>query len=93
MKWYLRGCLVCGGDLYEQIENPEQAACLMCAREFPVAIVMRPGVTVEESDDPRDFLGPLAESRWRGVAEAPHPGERHADAAAATPVAGTRHAA
>lgn len=39
MKWFLRGCPVCGGDLHEDIEDRGWATCFLCARSFPAAQV------------------------------------------------------
>ena len=39
MKWYLRACPVCGGDLHEDIEDRGWVACFMCARSFPAGDV------------------------------------------------------
>ena len=39
MKWFLRACPVCGGDLHEDIEDRGWVACFMCARSFPAADV------------------------------------------------------
>ena len=34
MKWYLRACPVCCGDLHEDIEDRAWATCFLCARSF-----------------------------------------------------------
>ena len=39
MKWYLRACPTCGGDLHEDIEDRGWVACFMCARSFPATEV------------------------------------------------------
>ncbi len=39
MKWFLRACPVCGGDLHEDIEDRGWVACFMCARSFPASDV------------------------------------------------------
>jgi hypothetical protein len=39
MKWFLRACPVCGGDLHEDIEDRGWVTCFLCARSFPVAQV------------------------------------------------------
>lgn len=36
MKWRLRGCPVCGGDLYLEPEREDWLTCLMCARSYRV---------------------------------------------------------
>ena len=36
MKWYLRGCPSCGGDLREDADDRAWATCMMCARSFKV---------------------------------------------------------
>ncbi len=35
MKWFLRACPICGGDLHEDVEDRGWVACFMCARSFP----------------------------------------------------------
>lgn len=37
MKWFLRACPVCGGDLHEDIEDRGYASCFMCGRAFAVS--------------------------------------------------------
>jgi len=39
MKWYLRACPVCGGDLHDDIEDRGWVVCFMCARSFKVSDV------------------------------------------------------
>ena len=39
MKWYLRACPVCGGDLHDDIEDRGWVVCFMCARSFRVSEV------------------------------------------------------
>lgn len=39
MKWYLRACPVCGGDLHEDLEDRGWVTCFMCARSFPASDV------------------------------------------------------
>ena len=39
MKWFLRACPICGGDLHEDIEDRGWVACFMCARSFPATEV------------------------------------------------------
>ena len=34
MKWYLRACPVCGGDLHDDLEDRGWVTCFMCARSF-----------------------------------------------------------
>ena len=34
MKWFLRACPACGGDLYEDIEDESLLTCFLCARTF-----------------------------------------------------------
>jgi hypothetical protein len=34
MKWILRGCPVCGGDLHEDLHDDGWLECFMCARMF-----------------------------------------------------------
>jgi hypothetical protein len=36
MKWFLRGCPVCGGALYEEVDRlPERSvSCFMCGRHW-----------------------------------------------------------
>jgi len=34
MRWYLRACPVCGGDLHDDIEDKGWVTCFMCARSF-----------------------------------------------------------
>ena len=42
MKWFLKACPVCGGDLHEDIEDRGWATCFLCARSFPEAQVQPP---------------------------------------------------
>jgi hypothetical protein len=37
VKWFLRACPVCGGDLHEDIEDRDWVACFMCGRTFALA--------------------------------------------------------
>jgi hypothetical protein len=37
VKWYLRACPVCGGDLHEDLEDRGWVTCFMCGRAFAVA--------------------------------------------------------
>ena len=37
MKWYLRACRVCRGDLHEDRENKGWVTCFMCSRSFWIA--------------------------------------------------------
>jgi hypothetical protein len=32
MKWVLRGCPVCEGDLHEDAQDQDWLTCFMCAR-------------------------------------------------------------
>jgi hypothetical protein len=34
MKWYVKGCPVCGGDLHDDLEDRGWVTCFMCARSF-----------------------------------------------------------
>jgi len=34
MNWYLSGCPVCGGDLHDDVEQPNWTTCVLCARSF-----------------------------------------------------------
>lgn len=34
MKWYLRACPACGGDLHEDVEDERWLVCFLCARSF-----------------------------------------------------------
>lgn len=90
MKWYLRSCPVCAGDLYQEIADEREGRCLMCGREFPVALLLSRGSRVEQSSGEVLVLGPIGESRWRGIGEAPLRGEQR-EVAAGGPR--TKHAA
>lgn len=35
MRWILRGCPVCAGDLHEDVRDEGGLTCFMCARSFP----------------------------------------------------------
>jgi hypothetical protein len=35
MRWYLRGCPVCGGDLHDDVQDRDWTTCFLCARSFP----------------------------------------------------------
>jgi len=37
VKWFLRACPVCGGDLHEDIEDRGYASCFMCGRAFAMS--------------------------------------------------------
>jgi hypothetical protein len=41
MRWYLRGCPVCGGDLHDDLENRSRVTCMMCARSFDTTQLKR----------------------------------------------------
>jgi hypothetical protein len=34
MKWYLRACPTCSGDLHDVLDEHGWLECLMCGREF-----------------------------------------------------------
>jgi hypothetical protein len=34
MKWYLRTCPVCTGNLHDDLDDPGWLTCFMCARTF-----------------------------------------------------------
>lgn len=34
MRWYLRACPVCRGDMHEDVEARGWVKCLMCGRSF-----------------------------------------------------------
>lgn len=34
--WYPRACLVCRGDMYDDVDEPERLICLMCGRSIHV---------------------------------------------------------
>jgi hypothetical protein len=34
MKWFLRACPACGGDLHEDVEEDNILSCFMCSRTF-----------------------------------------------------------
>lgn len=34
MKWYLRSCPACGGDLHDDLYDAGWVTCFMCARSF-----------------------------------------------------------
>lgn len=34
MRWYLRACPVCAGDLHEDMEDPGFVTCFLCSRSF-----------------------------------------------------------
>lgn len=40
MKWYLRSCPVCGGDLHDDLEDRGWVTCFMCARSFAANVVL-----------------------------------------------------
>lgn len=43
MRWYPRGCPVCGGDLHDDLDLPETwVMCALCARSFPRLSLARP---------------------------------------------------
>ena len=58
MKWVLKGCPACGGDLQEQLEDDGCLTCFMCARTFssPDARDGRPAYG-HESGEARFSLG------------------------------------
>jgi hypothetical protein len=68
VKWYVRGCTVCHGDLHDDMETPGYARCLMCGRSYVVAqdsatlqVVSTPATT-QVAEDALDIAMP---SRWR----------------------------
>ncbi len=54
MKWYPRGCPVCQGDLYDDVMDPSELTCMMCARSFPAPTakltVLRP-IMAQQTED------------------------------------------
>lgn len=36
MKWHLRACPSCSGDLYVDPMDPASLVCLLCGREYTV---------------------------------------------------------
>lgn len=40
MKWYLRSCPVCSGDLHDDLEDRGWVTCFMCARSFAADVVL-----------------------------------------------------
>ena len=40
MKWYLRSCPVCTGDLHDDLEDNGWVTCFMCARSFSASVVL-----------------------------------------------------
>lgn len=46
MKWYLRACPVCSGDLHEDIEDRGWVSCFMCGRSYKASEMS----AVRESD-------------------------------------------
>jgi hypothetical protein len=73
MKWYMHACPVCGGDIFEELDDPLEGTCLMCGREFPLAAIARLHVVTEHSGRGGMVLAPVGESSWRGIAEMPQP--------------------
>lgn len=41
MRWYMRACPVCAGDVFEDLADEGRATCLMCGRELPLAAIAR----------------------------------------------------
>ena len=73
MKWYMRACPVCGGDIFEELEDPGEGTCLMCGREFPLAALAQLHRVVDQPRRDGMILAPLGESAWRDFAEMPRP--------------------
>jgi hypothetical protein len=40
VKWFLRACPVCSGDLHESIEDDGWLQCFSCAREYEKAKIL-----------------------------------------------------
>ena len=47
MKWYLRSCPVCHGDLHDDLEDQGWITCFMCGRSFEMRDVLGPRAVEE----------------------------------------------
>jgi len=56
MKWYLRACPVCGGDMHDDWEDPGWVTCFMCARSFSLPDVA-PEWRPQRDEQPPSDLG------------------------------------
>jgi hypothetical protein len=67
VKWFMRGCQVCGGDLHQELDAPDEVTCLMCGRTFPLEFAEARLTSAQERRMPLT-LAPVGEARWRGAA-------------------------
>ena len=64
MKWYVKACPNCHGDLHDDIQDQGWVACFMCARTYRLADVLRPAVVAAQSE----IVRPQAEPDRRAPA-------------------------
>ena len=61
MKWHIRACPVCGGDLHDDLEDRGWVTCFLCARSFVAAQVL-----AQREPAPRDRMGAEPEPSLAG---------------------------
>ena len=90
MRWYLKSCPACGGDLHDDLEELGSVSCFMCARTFNTQ-ALHPEDTAEPAgrshsrSRPASLAGTnataplqLDEARWRRARTSGAPGTRSA---------------
>jgi uncharacterized protein YbaR (Trm112 family) len=62
MRWLLRACPACAGDLHEDTEDEDQLVCFLCSRSYPLSQLMPRLVTQARasSGDNDEALRPAA---------------------------------
>jgi hypothetical protein len=75
MRWYLRGCPACHGDLHDDLEDRSRVSCMMCARSFDKTQLQR-----ERSRPIAEPVGTGSAPRRGGHADLP---EKHTEQQAA----------
>jgi hypothetical protein len=49
MRWYLRSCPSCGGDMHDDLQDRGWVACFMCGRSLRLADVEKQGAADQTS--------------------------------------------
>jgi hypothetical protein len=52
MKWYLRACPNCSGDLHDDPQEKGWVSCFMCGRSFRVTVNQKSSVNAKRESAP-----------------------------------------
>ena len=75
VKWRLGSCPACGGDLFEDREDPSYYTCLMCTRSYPISQATDENPTLQRVlDNLPTNLATLVRTRSRRARPAMVPG-------------------